>query len=327
MALIDITPVMTSNTTPSPYVVSASSTYSTYTGVWTIFDGVNSSTDTMTWASASTPTGWIKIDFGSIKKVDAFTMYRRKYIDPSDLTPKSFILYGSNDDIIYEQLLSVNNQILWTVGEGRLYKINSSVNYRYYRINIAEGNTGSIIGIGELKFWQDDGTTTSVINKNASLTYCLPSNTTQAMNQRQNDSREGLLGFANDSDNYGTLWMINNKGHAQIPIAGTKSDVLFDGNANIVNSTYNLSNSITKYKFLIFFGDSSTVDGNCIGMASTYIMIPNVNRIGHILYLGNTSAYSLINFKLNSESSFIVTYKGTTTYSPDIKVTKVIGVI
>jgi hypothetical protein len=270
MALIDITPVMTSNNIPSPYIVSASSIYNATYDAWKAFDN-NTSLESNAWLTANgTNTGWIKLDFSVKTKISAFSVSSHSGGSINNQFPKTFILYGSNDDIVYDYIKKVDSQILWAYNatkETRMFLLDAPVIYRYYKLVISENNGYSAyVSIGELKFWQDDGATQTITNLKASMNYCLPRNTTLAFNQRQNDSREGMLAYANDIDNYGTLWMINNKGQAQIPLARTKNDVLFDGVANTKNVPYVMINSYKKYNSLLVIGGINNGTGCVSGI-------------------------------------------------------------
>lgn len=309
MALIDITPIMTSNTTPSPYAVYTYLDYNSNNKGWKAFDGNVSSSDG--WLSGGV-TGSIKLDFGVITSIDAFSVYSRGVSTQEQLTecPNTFILYGSNDNIIFEQIIEISDQILWNPSEGRLFKLSSKVSYRYYRISISKNNGhSSYVGIGEIKFWQDDGVQPEPItNSKASLNYCLPKNSTFAMKQRSMDPREGLLGFANDPDNYGTLWMVDNKGKAMIPMASmANADILFNGVANKTNTAYTLASKYTDYKYILAIGGASNGTG-----AIQSLLIPtsriNINDTNGYALSCASSSTSLfyISFLINGLGSFMI---------------------
>jgi hypothetical protein len=253
MSLVNITPVMTSNTTPSPYVVSASGIYSTDHDAWKAFDNITAGTQGWVTQNGAI-TGWLKIDFGSTTKISAISIVGDG--SSGNVSPKSFLLYGSSDDIVYEKLMECNNEILWLLSEERIYKLPIDVSYRYYKIIInSNNNYSNFSALNEVRFWQDDGAITAITNIEASMDYCLPKNSTLAMNQRQNDAREGLLGFANDGNNYGTLYLINHTGKAQIPMAAlANADVLFDGLAGTSDMDYSINNDYKKYKYLLIDG-------------------------------------------------------------------------
>lgn len=302
--LVNVTPVMTSNTTPAPYVVSSSDYNSTTQYIWNAFNN-DGNTGSNFWHSTTGQGHWVKIDFGSVIKINAFSIMSYPLITSA---PKSFILYGSNDNITYEKIIEFNNEILWSAYEVRLFKLLSSVLFRYYRINFFADNGYNAIVLSELKFWQDDGAIEYVTNRKASRLTSLPMNSTSNLSQRQNDEREALLGMANDEVNYGTLWIINNKGQAEIPKARLANlDLLFNGLANTQNVTYSLVDSYKKYKKLIIIGGVS----NGTQLLST-LEIPTSMIITSLLSQFSLSGYAstglsyFLQFKISSETSFII---------------------
>ena len=75
-------------------------------------------------------------------------------------SPKVFTLQGSNDDINYSILHTVTNATNWVEGEERKYSLNQLYSYRYYKLNITEGNmiagsVGSIVAIGNIRFYKN----------------------------------------------------------------------------------------------------------------------------------------------------------------------------
>jgi hypothetical protein len=300
MALVDITPIMTSNTTPAPYVVSASSEYGSTLRAYNAFNPNGE------WVSAaSTPTGWLKIDFGSATKTDALSINGRG--GELNTNVKNFIIYGSSDDLIYEQIKSVDNQILWTSNETRLFTFDKTVTYRYYKIVISSNNGGAVVGIVRIMFWQDDGAFVHVTNIKSSGLNTLPHNSTLAMKQRQNDGREFLLGVADDTSNYGTLWMINSSGQAEIPKAAmAKSDILFDGTANTVGTNYSMISSYKNYSYLLVAGGigNGTEEQNNI-LINTNLIISKNNQFG-IGYYNSTTYFWGICFGFTSETVLVI---------------------
>ncbi len=261
MSLVDITPVMTSNTTPSPYAVTSSGIYSATYDSWKAFDN-NMSTDNC-WATPNAIiTGWIMFNYSTPTTIDAFSIANRNFGASTALpaAPKDFNLYGSNDGLSFTLIEAHLNEILWNSGESRLFLLKQSVTFQYYRLNIITNNGYATYSqIGEIKFWKNNGIIPSNSNNTMSMTLGLSHNSTLSMKQRVNDNREGLLGFADDSDNYGTLWMINNKGQAEIPKAAiTDGSVLFNGLISAINSIITFSESIDKYKYLLVTAGNST---------------------------------------------------------------------
>lgn len=144
-------PAMTSNNTPAPYVISASSIYSTSYPAWHAFNkSLNES-----WLSASGKTSgeWIQIDYGlgNEKYINAYRISTRG--SSNGALPKSFRFLASNDEINWIELDRRENEINWTVGETRTYDIvgNPADKFRYYRLEVLETNPGSYVAIGELE--------------------------------------------------------------------------------------------------------------------------------------------------------------------------------
>jgi hypothetical protein len=234
MALINITPIMTSNTTPTPYVLSASSVNGTYY-IWKGFNATAVDSNDC-WLTNGT-TGYVIMDFSVVTTIDAISIMSRNDVAMTyqDTAPKSFALYGSNDNATYDLIKSFSNEIYWLATENRLFKLDKQVSYRYYKLILSSNNGhATATGFSSLKFWKDDGTTPTVTISKASTNYCLPRSSTLAIKQKQNDSREGLLGYANDDGNYGDLYLVNKIGKSQMPAARIKMDTLFDGAATTV---------------------------------------------------------------------------------------------
>lgn len=131
---------MTSNTSPSPLVASASSVYNTTYQAWRAFDGIK---DVNAWLTvANTTTGWIKLDFGRKVIINVLKMTCRGGTTDAitKAMPKDFEIYGSNDDSTYTLLGTINNQTNWSFLEERLFVINNSAEYRYIKLNILNNN-------------------------------------------------------------------------------------------------------------------------------------------------------------------------------------------
>ena len=249
MALINITPVMTSNTTPAPYVASASGQIDTNYLPW----GAFTKESEKEWVVNKT-SGWIKLDYGVSTKISAYGIRARalsKTATAPEQAPKSFSLYGSNDDSTYELLSSLSNEVLWTPFEERNYNIGFNVSYRYYKLVIASNNGhSSNVGISELNFYQDDGITPTENSKTVSRRYTLPFGSKLRLDNLTSDLTY-MLATEDDGENEGTLRIVNHAGKFIVPKAGQKMDLLFDGSASS-NGEYTLSNSTKKYKQLIF---------------------------------------------------------------------------
>ena len=80
---INLTPVLTSNSGPSPYSVESSSQFSSSYAAFKTFDGGTSSASSSTyWASAfgdTVPNAWIKINFGEVRTFDHMLFTKEIY--------------------------------------------------------------------------------------------------------------------------------------------------------------------------------------------------------------------------------------------------------
>lgn len=145
---IDVTPIMTSNTTPSPYVVSATSRN---TQPYQMFDN-----DVSTYYRSATSftTGTISIDMGSPISIDCYTLNNNFN---ALWSMKSWTFEGSNDNSEWNVLHSVTGKNDWSSDQTYTYVFSNSTAYRYYRINCTEKTTNSIC-ISEMKLYQSQDT-------------------------------------------------------------------------------------------------------------------------------------------------------------------------
>lgn len=157
MALIDITPIMTSNTTPSPYVVSASSEFNAGYKAWNAFDNTVNDSTSDGWVSSASPNQWLKIDFNKSTVINSYEITNRGYAGDVKI-PKSWILQGSNDDLTWKDLDTRTNEFVeQTPMSKKMFKCGRHA-YRYYRLYINEyHNPSSYISIGQLRFFVETG--------------------------------------------------------------------------------------------------------------------------------------------------------------------------
>lgn len=145
-------PGMTSDTTPSPYHVTASSSQASYgsIGAYGCFDN-NSNTF---WANddADDPI-WIAFDFGANKAVLGIQMLSRG--DQVGQLPYTFKVQGSYDGNTWTDILSVGDLPADTEGEIRDFMFDDQVDYRHYRIidMLSRYLGGKYIGIAEIRFY------------------------------------------------------------------------------------------------------------------------------------------------------------------------------
>lgn len=146
----DITPIMISNASPPPYIVTASSYYGSVQEPWRAFDK-NPATY---WLTANhIITGWLTLDFNIKQPISAFqlTAPNSSIADPI-LMPKDFSLYGSDNNIDFIKIQDFSNQ-LWTSDQKRTYYLEDIVNYRYYKLDITNnGGSSSYTIVPELRY-------------------------------------------------------------------------------------------------------------------------------------------------------------------------------
>ena len=304
MALINITPVMTSNTTPAPYVASASGQIDTNYLPW----GAFTKESEKEWVVNKT-SGWIKLDYGVSTKISAYGIRARalsKTATAPEQAPKSFSLYGSNDDSTYELLSSLSNEVLWTPFEERNYNIGFNVSYRYYKLVIASNNGhSSNVGISELNFYQDDGVTPTEDSKTVSRRYTLPFGSKLRLDNLTSDLTY-MLATESDGENEGTLRIVNHAGKFILPKAGQKMDLLFDGSAGTVGN-YLLSENITKYSSIRIVADLYSATANKNSQSQDRTVSDILGKTGNdISFSSATSSSRYIAINFTNESSFNV---------------------
>lgn len=120
----DATPAMTSATTPTPYVITASGTYSGYEPYKAFNKTETSLYDA--WLVESS-TGWLRIDTGKNTYTDGVFLKGRN----DGVSTKNFKLQGSYDENIWVDIFSETDQI---PSNGKTYSFSEQVDYRYYQI-------------------------------------------------------------------------------------------------------------------------------------------------------------------------------------------------
>lgn len=148
----DITPIMTSNTTPSPYVASASSIsgndarYNPYVA----FNGTSSSVNDSWYSNGITFPQYLMLDFGAKTSMNAFTITING--TSVNVAPKDFTLEVSDDGSTFTVIKSFS-ETSWVNTTPKTFVLDKSYSYRYYKINI-QSNNGSTtyVGISQLRF-------------------------------------------------------------------------------------------------------------------------------------------------------------------------------
>jgi hypothetical protein len=162
---------MTSDSAPSPYVASASSTYQdACCGPWRAFDGT-AGIGGYGWIGSGNGTDWLQIDTGSVN-LYALSSYAIYGPDTAELAraPKNFTLQGSNDNSTWTVIDTETNQTAWTNYQTRTYTLgSSSARYRYFQLNITANNgDATYTDVIELYFY---GTRVPVCNAGAQQSF------------------------------------------------------------------------------------------------------------------------------------------------------------
>lgn len=291
MALIDLIPVMTSNNPGNGYIASASSSYSPNYLPYKAFDKVKPvSPNNNCWSTEPEKnilTGWLQITFPSKTKVSRLELMHRN-VYPEGMV-KEFKLLGSNDNSSFTEIIH-SIETGWQNLETRGFNFDP-VEYKHYRLSILSNNGWSICtSIGEMSLLYNTDYDENISHIKSNLTYTLPMNTTINILNKINDAREGLLGMANDNDNYGDLYVVGKDGKSHLTKSGTKSEIIWEGVCSTTNVEMILNKSIQNYKYILF---EITIDGQTNFKCCEVIPINNV-----------TQSYNVISSKYNTTSSF-----------------------
>lgn len=132
---------MTSDSTPTPQVTSASSVQSAGYEAFRAFDHVNASATC--WASSGAPTTvspqWIKIDLGSSKNVSSVNLISRN--DPTRTVDiKDFIVQSSSDGSTWTNQVSITGLAYASANQTVSYTLPQVINARYWRLYITANN-------------------------------------------------------------------------------------------------------------------------------------------------------------------------------------------
>lgn len=148
----DVIPLMSSNT-HDECVISASSQADATQVPWRACD--NSNINTTCWHTlAGMPTGWLKLDFTNPKQVCSLAITSRNHTDANTISPKEFIIEGSDDDINYNLLGYWNNITGWVQNEKRVFAFQNTTPFKYYKLSILANNGATYTGLGEFELFE-----------------------------------------------------------------------------------------------------------------------------------------------------------------------------
>jgi len=151
--LIDLTPKMTSNTSPSGECI-GDSVYRNYTtyDFWKAFNKTtNDSNDS--WISEETVTidfpHWIGYKFDDLTICNKFIVYPRN--SSSTLPPKKIKIESSFDGITWIELYKYTENDFYYKSYSKCYNFNNETGYFYYRLFIEEAFGTTYVAVGDLK--------------------------------------------------------------------------------------------------------------------------------------------------------------------------------
>ncbi|MFJ7918076.1 MULTISPECIES: discoidin domain-containing protein [unclassified Lysinibacillus] len=143
---------MTSNTSPSPFIASASSEFNSTYSAYKAFNSTNTGGSYDYWSSVAGTTGWIQINYG--RKVHANTLELSSSMITQEIAngmPRDFNILASNDNSKFIKLAEFKDQT-WKNGETKIYKFRNNIAYQYYRIETFSTNGFGYVCIGEISF-------------------------------------------------------------------------------------------------------------------------------------------------------------------------------
>lgn len=149
-----VTPEMTANDAPEPYVASASTEYSGDYQAWEAFDHVSDS-DSDSWITTSgQKAGWVKLDFGdgNAKTITKYTITSR--LNETLSAPEDWTFEGSNNDSDWDILDTQVDITDWGNNETKTFEFANSTSYRYYRLNITDNVNDNQTAVAELGLYE-----------------------------------------------------------------------------------------------------------------------------------------------------------------------------
>ena len=144
--MILVTPRMTSNTAPAPYVASCSTYYSVGYAAWIAFDGSTAAGNC--WATQGyVTTGWLQIQLPIQTIVVRYGITDASRDVGED--PHAFTLQGSNNGTTWTVLDTRQGQT-WDIAEEKQYAVQLPGAYVYYRLDVTANNgSGAELTVGE----------------------------------------------------------------------------------------------------------------------------------------------------------------------------------
>ncbi len=148
---------LTSDTSHSPFVVSASTNAGAGYEEWRAFEGHNSGGYTSIWASNNAnATDYLQLYIGSTpKKLSSYTLYSAS--GAADWAPKDWTMQGSTNGTDWDVLDTRSGITGWTAGVAKNFVCSTyTTAYNYFRINITAVQSGQYKEVAELYLYYDD---------------------------------------------------------------------------------------------------------------------------------------------------------------------------
>ncbi|NEW08426.1 hypothetical protein GK047_20725 [Paenibacillus sp. SYP-B3998] len=144
---VNLTPAMTSNTSPSGTVSASSVYYASDYAAWYAFDKRTGAP--APWI-AKEATGWIRYDFGSSKSiVTRYEVTSKDHEAYTSQSPKSWVLEGSDNGISWDVLDTQTNVSNWARREKRSFKIPNITDYKMYQVRVTQ-TFGGVVSVEEI---------------------------------------------------------------------------------------------------------------------------------------------------------------------------------
>lgn len=140
--IINIVPVMTSNTLPSGEVSSSGA----LAGPWTAFDD---SLGTYWTNNAGAMPQWIQYKFPSAKRVVSISM--TPYAGYTNRMPTAWILKGSNNGSTWVDIDTITGVTGWVDNVAKTYVFTNANSYAYYRLHITANGGDAYVTIAKIE--------------------------------------------------------------------------------------------------------------------------------------------------------------------------------
>ncbi|WP_420065291.1 discoidin domain-containing protein [Pectobacterium colocasium] len=153
--LVSLVPRMSSNTTPTGYVVSQSSSYDSNWLGWKAFDDITVG-DVSRWAAIKAPAPhWLAIQLPMDKVVGSYSIVARQIVTTGG-SPIDFEFQGSDDGTVWSTL-DTRKGLKFSQNEEKNFKILTPSSFKHYRVYITQFDTTyDSCTINELKLFETE---------------------------------------------------------------------------------------------------------------------------------------------------------------------------